>query len=176
MCGVFGAVNLSGIALRDPQRIRAMEQTIVHRGPDAGGHLEKPHAILGSRRLAIVDLSPLAKQPFTSPDGDVWVVCNGEIYNAPEIRARYVASGYPFRSSHNDVEPIVPLYLEYGEEAVERLDGMFGLAIWDQRHSRLLLARDRAGEKPLFWQETGNEIRFASEIQALLSASEATPR
>jgi asparagine synthase (glutamine-hydrolysing) len=175
MCGVFGAVNLAGGSLRDPVRVRAMAETIVHRGPDAGGHLEEPDAILGSRRLAIIDLSPLAKQPFTSPDNDVWVVCNGEIYNAPELRARYVAQGYPFRSSHNDVEPIVPLYLEYGERAVEYLDGMFALAIWDRRSRTLLLARDRAGEKPLFWQEAAGEIRFASEIQALLGASTTSP-
>jgi len=175
MCGVFGAVNLAGGSLRDPVRVRAMAETILHRGPDAGGHLEEPDAILGSRRLAIIDLSPLAKQPFTSPDNDVWVVCNGEIYNAPELRARYVAQGYPFRSSHNDVEPIVPLYLEYGERAVEYLDGMFALAIWDRRSRTLLLARDRAGEKPLFWQEAAGEIRFASEIQALLGASTTSP-
>ncbi len=175
MCGVFGAVNLAGGSLRDPARVRAMAETIVHRGPDAGGHLEEPDAILGSRRLAIVDLSPLAKQPFTSPGNDIWVVCNGEIYNAPELRARYVSKGYPFRSSHNDVEPIVPLYLEHGERAVEYLDGMFALAIWDRRKRVLLLARDRAGEKPLFWHQTAGEIRFASEIQALLSASSESP-
>jgi len=175
MCGVFGAVNLAGSALRDPALVRAMAETIIHRGPDAGGHLETSDAILGSRRLAIVDLSPLAKQPFTDPEGSVWVVCNGEIYNAPSIRARYAAQGFPFRSSHNDVEPIVPLYLEHGERAVEHLDGMFALAIWDQRKRKLLLARDRAGEKPLFWQAYRGDIRFASEIQALLSAVESTP-
>jgi asparagine synthase (glutamine-hydrolysing) len=175
MCGIFGAVNFAGRALRDPRRIRAMADTIIHRGPDAGGHLEEGGAILGSRRLAIVDLSPLAKQPFTSPGGDVWLVCNGEIYNAPSIRERYAARGYPFRSDHNDVEPILPLYLEHGERAVEHLDGMFALAIWDRRQRRLLLARDRAGEKPLFWQETGGELRFASEIQALLAGDGALP-
>jgi len=175
MCGIFGAVKLAGGTLSNPARIRAMADTIVHRGPDAGGHLEQPDAILGSRRLAIVDLSPLAKQPFTSPDDDVWVVCNGEIYNAPALRARYVSQGYPFRSSHNDVEPIVPLYLEHGERAVEHLDGMFALAIWDRRRRILLLARDRAGEKPLFWQEVAGEIRFASEIQALFAASNQSP-
>ena len=175
MCGIFGAVNVSGSALRDPAAVLKMAATIVHRGPDAGGHLESGDAILGSRRLAIVDLSPLAKQPFASPDGDVWVVCNGEIYNAPAIRQRYAASGYRFRSHHSDVEPIVPLYLEHGERAVEHLDGMFALAIWDARRRRLLLARDRAGEKPLFWQQPAGELRFASEIQALLSAAGATP-
>jgi asparagine synthase (glutamine-hydrolysing) len=175
MCGIYGSVNLAGAPLRDPAAILQMEQALWHRGPDTGGHLEAADAILGSRRLSIVDLSTEANQPFSSPDGKVWIVCNGEIYNAPELRRRYATQGYPFRTDHNDVEPILPLYLEHGEDAIGRLDGMFGLAIWDQRTRRLVLARDRAGEKPLFFSEQGGELQFASEIQALLGARDTLP-
>jgi asparagine synthase (glutamine-hydrolysing) len=163
MCGIYGAVSLSGA-------VKGMGELLRHRGPDGGGCLEKPGAILGARRLSIVDLASEADQPFESPDGRVWLVCNGEIYNAPELRRRYAAEGYPFRSRHNDVEAILPLYLEHGEAAVERLEGMFALAIWDTRSGSLLLARDRAGEKPLFFCERSGELRFASEIHVLLSA------
>jgi asparagine synthase (glutamine-hydrolysing) len=175
MCGIYGSVSLAGTALCDPAAVLGMEQALWHRGPDTGGHLEHPDAILGSRRLSIMDLSDVATQPFTSPDGQVSIVCNGEIYNAPELRQRYAAGGYPFRTDHNDVEPILPLYLEHGIGAVARLDGMFGLAIWDQRTRQLILARDRAGEKPLFYSEHQGELAFASEIQALLGARDAIP-
>jgi asparagine synthase (glutamine-hydrolysing) len=175
VCGIFGAAAPSGAALRAPDAVRGMGALLAHRGPDEHGLYESPNAILGSRRLSIIDLAAAANQPFASPDGSVVLVCNGEIYNAPEIRKRYAARGYAFRSDHNDVEPIVPLYLEYGEEAIARLDGMFGLALWDARRGRLLLARDRAGEKPLFFCSAGSELRFASELQALLAAEESRP-
>ncbi len=102
--------------------------------------------MLGSRRLAIIDLSTQANQPFSSPDGQVWLVCNGEIYNAPELRRRYARQGYPFRSSHSDVETLLPLFLDRGEAALDDIDGMFALALWDAGKRVLLLARDRAGE------------------------------
>jgi asparagine synthase (glutamine-hydrolysing) len=114
-------------------------------------------------------------QPFQSPDGAIWMVCNGEIYNAPDLRREATAWGYPFRS-RGDIETIVPFYERHGADAVARLDGMFGLAIWDDRRSRLLLARDRAGEKPLFWTVVGGELRFASEIQALLEFPDQSRR
>ncbi len=175
MCGIFGSVNVAGNALKAPSAVLGMDKALWHRGPDTGGHLASDDAILGSRRLSIVDLSNVATQPFTSPDGMVWIVCNGEIYNAPEIRRHYAAEGYPFRTDHNDIEPILPLYLEHGEAAIERLDGMFGLAIWDLRTRKLVLARDRAGEKPLFYSDQQGELQFASEIQALLSARDRVP-
>src|SRR5207245_828762 len=106
-------------------------------------------------------------QPFLSPDRAVWMVCNGEIYNAPELRREFAQAGYPFRST-GDIETIVPLYERLGPDGVGRLEGMFGLAVWDDQRRRLVLARDRAGEKPLFWSQVGGELRFASEIQALL--------
>jgi asparagine synthase (glutamine-hydrolysing) len=175
MCGIFGAVNISGEPLRARAAVQRMGELLRHRGPDGQGRLEAPNAVLGSRRLSIVDLASEADQPFESPDGQVWLVCNGEIYNAPALRAHYAQRGYPFRSRHNDVEAILPLYLEHGEDALVHLEGMFALAVWDSRCARLLLARDRAGEKPLFFCERSGELRFASEIQVLLSLESTAP-
>ena len=143
-----------------------MASSLAHRGPDGQRIVGREHARLGARRLAIMDLTT-GDQPFQSPDGAIWMVCNGEIYNAPELRREATGWGYPFRST-GDIETIVPHYERAGAEVVRRLDGMFGLAIWDDAKSRLILARDRAGEKPLFWTVVDDELRFASEVQALL--------
>src|SRR2546430_14579038 len=96
------------------------------------------------------------------------MICNGEIYNAPELRREYTLAGYPFRST-GDIETIVPLYERFGADGVGRLEGMFGLAVWDDRHGRLVLARDRAGEQPLFWTQVNGELRVGSGIQGLLA-------
>ncbi len=166
MCGIFGAVSLSGAPLRHPDCIAAMAAALAHRGPDGEQIVGHERARLGARRLAIMDLTT-GDQPFQSPDGAIWMICNGEIYNARELRREGQRAGYPFRST-GDIETIVPLYQSMGADAVARLEGMFGLAVWDDRQGRLLLARDRAGEKPLFWTQVAGELRFASEIQALL--------
>jgi asparagine synthase (glutamine-hydrolysing) len=144
-----------------------MRETLIHRGPDGGGSADHPGATLQIRRLAIVDLAH-GDQPFTSPDGQVSIVCNGEIYNMDELRRDAAAVDYPFRS-RSDVESVLPLYLRYGDAAIPRLEGMFALAIWDARTRRLLLARDRSGEKPLFYAECGDELVFGSEPKALLA-------
>lgn len=175
MCGIFGAANPAGAVIREPGAVLAMGGLIAHRGPDHDGWFQGDSVILGSRRLSIIDLSSRANQPFASPDGLVQIVCNGEIYNADEIRGHYSAQGYAFRSDHNDVESILPLYLEHGAAAIGRLEGMFGLAIWDQRNQTLLLARDRAGEKSLFYRMHDGELRFASEIQPLLAVQRSAP-
>src|SRR6266545_7310104 len=142
MCGIFGAVALqAGATLRHPECLAAMAQSLRHRGPDGERIVGHERARLGARRLAIMDLTT-GDQPFQSPDGAIWMVCNGEIYNAPDLRREATAWAYPFRS-RGDIETIVPFYARYGEGVVERLDGMFGLAIWDDRRGRLLLARDR---------------------------------
>src|SRR5467141_4961638 len=166
MCGIFGAVSLSGAPLKHPDCVAAMAAALAHRGPDGERIVGHERARLGARRLAIMDLTT-GDQPFQSPDASIWMVCNGEIYNAPELRREYTLAGYPFRST-GDIETIVPLYERFGADGVGRLEGMFGLAVWDDRHARLVLARDRAGEKPLFWTALNGELRFASEIQALL--------
>ncbi|HLZ46813.1 MAG TPA: asparagine synthase (glutamine-hydrolyzing) [Gemmatimonadales bacterium] len=166
MCGIFGAIARGDAPLRHPEAIYRMAAALRHRGPDGESIVGHERARLGARRLAIMDLTT-GDQPFQSPDGKIWMVCNGEIYNAPALRREASTWGYPFRS-HGDIETIVPFYERFGPEAVARLEGMFGLAVWDDARRRLLLARDRAGEKPLFWTDVSGELRFASEIQALL--------
>ena len=165
MCGIYGMVSERGVALRHPEVLDRMGEALRHRGPDGHAVLTNPSAVIGTERLRIIDLHERADQPFSAPGSQVWLECNGEIYNAAEIRARY--ADYPFRS-HSDVESILPLYLEHGAAAVPQLDGMFGLAIWDQRIRTLLLARDRAGEKPLFYARVRHEVLFASELQSIL--------
>ncbi len=165
MCGVYGMVSLDGSPLRHPELAPECARAIRHRGPDSHGELALPHVHIATERLRIIDLESRADQPFRDPSGQVWLVCNGEIYNFEELRRRYPT--YPFRS-HSDVEVILPLYLEHGAAAIRELNGMFGLAIWDERTRTLTLARDRAGEKPLFFAESGGELWFASEIPALL--------
>ncbi len=152
-------------ALRHPFVLEEMGEALRHRGPDGRAVFVEAHAQIGCERLRIVDLHERADQPFRSPDDSVWLEANGEIYNAPELRRRY--SDFPYRS-HSDVESILPLYLDRGPRAVEELDGMFGLAIWNHRTRTLLLARDRAGEKPLFYARVNGEVVFASELQCLL--------
>jgi asparagine synthase (glutamine-hydrolysing) len=166
MCGIFGVVSLAGRPLRHPGCLPAMAAALAHRGPDGEQIVGHERARIGARRLAIMDLTT-GDQPFLNPDRSVWMVCNGEIYNAPELRRECAEAGYAFRSK-GDIETIVPLYDRYGPDAVGHLDGMFGLAVWDDGRRRLVLARDRAGEKPLFWTERDGELRFASELQGLL--------
>src|SRR5256885_2915630 len=165
MCGIYGMIAEPGTTLRYPEVLDWMGEALRHRGPDGRAVLTNPDAVIGTERLRIIDLHERADQPFSAPGSQVWLECNGEIYNAAEIRARY--SDYPFRS-RSDVEPLLPLYLEGGSDAIAEIDGMFGLAIWDHRPRTLLLARDRAGEKPLFYARVGQEILFASELQCIL--------
>ena len=166
MCGIFGAIARRDAPLRHPESLARMAAALRHRGPDGECIVGHERARIGARRLAIMDLTT-GDQPFQSPDGKIWMVCNGEIYNASDLRREAVTWGYPFRST-GDIETIVPFYERLGPDAVARLEGMFGLAVWDNARRRLVLARDRAGEKPLFWTEVEGELRFASEIQALL--------
>ena len=174
MCGIFGAIARREAPLRHPDSLARMAATLRHRGPDGECIVGHERARIGARRLAIMDLTT-GDQPFQSPDGKIWMVCNGEIYNAPELRREASAWRYPFRS-HGDIETIVPFYERFGADAVARLEGMFGLAVWDDPRRRLVLARDRAGEKPLFWTEVDGELRFASEIQALLEFPDQSRR
>jgi asparagine synthase (glutamine-hydrolysing) len=164
-----------GAALRHPEVLAYMGAALRHRGPDGHAEFTRPDAVIGTERLRIIDLHERADQPFAAPGSQVWLECNGEIYNAHEIRARF--PDYPYRS-HSDVETILPLYLERGVAAIPELDGMFGLAIWDARTHTLILARDRAGEKPLFYAKVGGasgaEVVFASELQCLLRHPDVT--
>src|SRR5205807_10469062 len=121
---------------------------------------------LGFARLSIIDLSG-SSQPMANETGDVWLVFNGEIWNYKELRAELLEKGHQFRTK-GDTETIVHAYEEYGVECIARLHGMFGLAIWDGRKKRLLLARDRVGKKPLYYTRVNGNLIFASEIKALL--------
>ncbi|HVT04888.1 MAG TPA: asparagine synthase (glutamine-hydrolyzing) [Thermoanaerobaculia bacterium] len=165
MCGIFGMLSLKGDPLHYPHLAETMGRVLHHRGPDSHKVFARPDFILGSQRLRINDLSPRADQPFTDPSGSAVLVCNGEIYNAPELRARY--GDYPFHTA-SDVEPLIPLLTSRGMEGLAEVDGMFGLALYDSTRRSLLLARDRAGEKPLFYAILRDELWFASEVAALL--------
>jgi len=143
-----------------------MTRALAHRGPDGEGVEVLGPAALGHRRLSIIDLSPAGKQPLSNEDGTVWVTFNGEIYNFREIRAFLEQKGHTFRS-RTDTECLVHLYEEEGEDLVLRLRGMFAFAIWDTKRRRLVLARDRAGEKPLHYRDDPDAFRFASEPLAL---------
>lgn len=166
MCGICGELRTSG-GTTSPERIVGMRDALVHRGPDAEGLYLSPDRRVGFgfRRLRIIDLSPDADQPMTNEDGTVRLVFNGEIYNFRALRTELEGKGHRFRSK-SDSEVIVHLYEEEGVAAVARLDGMFAIAIWDERQRRLVLARDRAGKKPLFYAHANGSFVFASEIKS----------
>jgi asparagine synthase (glutamine-hydrolysing) len=173
MCGIVGHIAFSGVA--DAQHIQSMLQKMVHRGPDDHGIYTDtaayPQAFLGQRRLSILDLSQAGRQPMCNEDGTVWIVFNGEIYNFQELRKDLSAKGHVFHSN-TDTETILHLYEEHGQDCVTHLRGMFAFAIWDAKHRRLFLARDRVGKKPLYYARTHNGFFFASEIQALYAVPE----
>jgi asparagine synthase (glutamine-hydrolysing) len=166
MCGITGALRFDGGPV-SADDVVAMRDRLVHRGPDSDGVYVSPSgsAALGFRRLRIIDLSANASQPMANEDGFVRVVFNGEIYNFRELRTRLQAAGHQFRS-RSDTETIVHLYEDRGTDAIAELDGMFALAIWDERKRRLTLARDGAGKKPLFVYRSDRLLAFASEIKA----------
>jgi asparagine synthase (glutamine-hydrolysing) len=149
----------------DPERLRAMSATLVHRGPDSDGHLVDGPVGLAARRLSIIDLET-GDQPIANEDGTVHVVQNGEIYNYRELRAGLEVAGHRF-ATRSDTEVLVHLYEEHGDGFAERLRGMFAVAVWDARRQRLVLARDPFGIKPLYYRENANELAFASELRAL---------
>lgn len=163
MCGIAGAIGGNAEELA-----RRMTSALVHRGPDDSGYFTADNVAFGFRRLSIIDLEG-GNQPILNESGDVVFVCNGEIYNSPDIRRKLIAAGHRFRT-HTDVEVILHLYEEHGEDCVRHLRGMFAFAIWDMRSKRLLLAKDHMGQKPLFFYQDNERFLFASEIQALLAS------
>jgi asparagine synthase (glutamine-hydrolysing) len=168
VCGIFGFAPADGHAPVVRETIDAMARTLRHRGPDGAGFHFGPGVGLGAQRLAVVDLEG-GNQPLRNEDGAIAVVCNGEIYNAPELRQALAGGGHWF-ATRSDVEPIAHLYEDHGAECVVRLRGMFGFALWDARARRLLLARDRMGIKPLYYAEGPEGLWFASEQKAIVAA------
>jgi asparagine synthase (glutamine-hydrolysing) len=150
----------------DPDAVARMNRRLVHRGPDSDGLFDGGEAILAARRLSIIDLDG-GRQPIANEDGSVVVVQNGEIYNYRELRRELERQGHRFATA-SDTEVLVHLYEEHGEAFLERLRGMFAIAIWDARERRLLLARDRFGIKPLYYRHAGGALSFASELKAML--------
>jgi asparagine synthase (glutamine-hydrolysing) len=168
MCGIAGIVDpdLSADLIRPI--VQRMTDTLTHRGPDDEGFFVTDAVGLGMRRLSIIDVAG-GQQPISNEDGLVQVVFNGEIYNYPELRNHLSKRGHVFRTN-SDTEVIAHVYEERGVDGLTDLRGMFGIAVWDQRARRLLLARDRLGKKPLFYAKRGNRLLFGSEIKALLAA------
>ena len=176
MCGIAGWVSLNP-RTPPPEGARAllhsMCERMTHRGPDSEGLMTATGVALGMRRLAIIDLQT-GEQPARSEDGQVSVILNGEIYNYRSLRADLEKRGHRFRSA-SDTEVLPHLYEEYGAEMVHRLNGMFAFALWDERRRRLFIARDRFGEKPLYWGVFDGTLLFASEAKVLLAHPAVRP-
>jgi asparagine synthase (glutamine-hydrolysing) len=176
MCGITGWATLDArVPPPDGARelLRSMCERMTHRGPDSEGLMTATGVALGMRRLAIIDLQT-GEQPVTSEDGRVSVILNGEIYNYRELRARLEKRGHHFRSE-SDTEVLPHLYEEHGMEMVNHLNGMFAFALWDARRRRLFIARDRFGEKPLYWGVFDQTFLFASEPKVLLAHPSVHP-
>jgi asparagine synthase (glutamine-hydrolysing) len=173
MCGISGIWNHKSGQAVEMQRLRLITDLLAHRGPDGEGFHISNALGLGHRRLSIVDLEG-GHQPISNEDGSVWVICNGEIYNFPELRHELEQRGHIFRT-RSDTEAIVHLYEDLGESCFERLRGMFALALWDARKQQLLLARDRIGIKPLFYGVGKQGIVFGSEIKCVAASGLIEP-
>ncbi|HWE37939.1 MAG TPA: asparagine synthase (glutamine-hydrolyzing), partial [Isosphaeraceae bacterium] len=171
MCGICGAAWTDARRALDDDRLAAMVARLAHRGPDDSGTYRDAHAALGFRRLSIVDLAG-GHQPIANEDGTVWAVFNGEIYNFPSLRRRLEARGHDLRSA-GDSEVLVHLYEDEGPGFFPLLRGMFALAIWDAPRRRLVLGRDRLGQKPILYRIDAGRISFASELKALLCLPDA---
>ncbi|MEW4488840.1 asparagine synthase (glutamine-hydrolyzing) [Thalassoglobus sp. JC818] len=177
MCGIAGGVWSANSEPLSQSHLEKMLHAIRHRGPDDYGvyfsateenrnETLSASAALGHRRLSIIDLSG-GRQPLSNEDGTVWVSFNGEIYNYRELRKELIQQGHVFRTD-SDTEVIVHLYEEYGVRCVDKMRGMFVFAVWDESRERLLLARDRLGQKPLFYRQESGRLLFASELKAIL--------
>jgi len=176
MCGICGTAGFA-----EQHQLEQMNAAIVHRGPDDGGVQVISHGAgtpwvgLANRRLSIIDLSPAGHQPMCNEDGSIWLTYNGEVFNFFDLRPELEAKGHHFRS-HTDTEVLIHLYEERGIDFLLALNGMFGLALWDARQQRLLLARDPFGIKPLYYLPLdGGRLAFASEIKSFLAGSLLKP-
>jgi asparagine synthase (glutamine-hydrolysing) len=176
MCGINGIFAFNDSFACDEELATRMRDTMGHRGPDDGDTWVSPDGrlALGHRRLSIVDLSAAGRNPMPNEDGTVWITYNGEVYNHRALREELEAKGHVYRSN-TDTETILHLYEEEGPRCVERLQGMFGFAIWASRKQELFLARDRLGIKPVYFAQPAGGFVFASEIKALLEHPAISP-
>src|SRR5215471_17581355 len=175
MCGIAGIFNMRGHSRIDGVLLRRMTDILSHRGPDGRGFFQAPGIGLGHRRLAIIDLAS-GDQPMFNEDRSVCVVFNGEIYNFKQLMAELVALGYHFQT-RSDTEVIVHAWEEWGEACLDRFNGMFAFALWDARAETLFLARDRLGEKPLYYSVLADgRLLFASELKSLTLCPEIDRR
>ena len=165
MCGIAGILQVDGTAV-EHSAIARMTRALAHRGPDGCGVRIEDGVAFGHRRLAVIDPTPAADQPMVSADGDTWLVFNGEIYDYPTPRRELERLGCRFRTDC-DTEVILHAYRAWGEDFIDRLDGMFAIALWDRRERRLRLYRDRPGIKPLYYAFNGRTFAFASELKAI---------
>lgn len=174
MCGIAGIISP---ALQSERQavIRSMTGIMEHRGPDGEGYFESDDIALGHRRLSIIDLEG-GQQPIANEDNRLQMICNGEIYNSPALRKTLEEKGHQFKT-HTDVEVILHLYEEYGEQCVTHLRGMFAFAIWDTEKKTLFIGKDHMGQKPLFYyfDKDNGEFIFASEIKAILKTERVKP-
>ncbi|HIC55875.1 MAG TPA: asparagine synthase (glutamine-hydrolyzing) [Acidobacteria bacterium] len=168
MCGIAGIVERDQRKPISSERLLKMVRVLTHRGPDDEGYVGLPGVGLAMRRLAIVDVDG-GHQPFKSEDGEIHLVANGEIYNHLELRKMLIAHGHCFRSE-SDIEVLVHAYEQWGTSFLERVHGMFAVALWDGRQRIFFAARDRAGEKPLYYAATNSTLIFASEIKGILAS------
>jgi asparagine synthase (glutamine-hydrolysing) len=166
MCGIAGVATRGGLHEGDPQLVDRMLRSLEHRGPDDQFMLGDGKAMIGARRLAIIDLEG-GRQPLDDESGLILATQNGEIYNYIELMDDLKRRGHVFKT-RSDTETIVHLYEEFGAAFVEHLRGMFAIAIWDGRHGRLVLARDRLGKKPLYWRLAEDRLAYGSELKSIL--------
>ena len=170
MCGIAGILRFDGAPI-DSSALKTMTDVIAHRGPDGDGRYISGSIGLGHRRLAIIDTSSAGKQPMSNENGSVWITYNGEIYNYQDLRRELQVCGHQF-NSNTDTEVIIHAYEEWGVACLQRFNGMFAFALWDEKLQRLWLARDRIGIKPLFYSHLSNRFLFGSEIKAILCDKE----
>ncbi|HEV2835610.1 MAG TPA: asparagine synthase (glutamine-hydrolyzing) [Pyrinomonadaceae bacterium] len=168
MCGIAGIITEGPITAADIACVRAANSRLTHRGPDGSGEFQDEHIMLAMRRLSIIDLDG-GWQPLYNEDRSLALVANGEIYNFIELRQRLESQGHRF-NTNSDCETILHLYEEHGVDFVQHLRGMYAFALWDSKRKRLVLARDRMGEKPIYLYQTDGRLIFASEIKALLAS------
>jgi len=173
MCGICGQFSYERQAPVSRREIEKMARSIVHRGPDDEGYYVSGPLGLGFRRLSIIDLEG-GHQPMSDAQESIRVVFNGEIYNFPELRRELEGFGHVFRT-RCDTEVIILGYKQWGDEVLNRLNGMFGLAIWDEQKRRLVIARDPFGIKPIYYKIEGGKVSFGSEIRSILAAAEESP-